>query len=313
VDALGMRDYRFYELDDREFEHLVTQVCMQVLGTGTVCFGPGRDGGRDGKFCGTAQEFPSAAQPHKGKFIIQCKHTKRPGASCKDTEFARIIKDELPNIRSLVKSGELEYYLLFTNRTLPAGKEAQIIKAISRIKGIKEAHLIAAERMSHYLVIKPTIWTSLGFDRYETPFRLNPTDLCDVIHAFSNAAKNGDNSFHSATNFTYVDKEQKNSVNGLTKGYYEFVQQDSLPHFAKIKAFLEDPRNEELRALYHDTADDLKAKIIKNRDRFATFDDVLLFLYDAIVEGNPNVRGRKRLVRIFLHYMYFDCDIGAHA
>ena len=308
-----MRDFRFYELDDREFEHLVTQLCMDVLGTGTVCFGPGRDGGRDGKFCGTAQSFPSTAKPHTGKFIIQSKHTTRPGASCKDTEFTKIIKEELPKIRALVKDGELEYYLLFTNRILPAGKEAQIIKAITNINGVKEAHLIAVERIAHYLILQPTIWSKLGFDRYETPFRLNPKDLFDVVHAFNDIVKNGGNAHNSATNFTYIDKDVKNAVNGLSKPYYEYLQRDSLPHFAKIKAFLEDPRHDELRALYHDTADDLKAKIIVARGRFATFDEVLMYTYDAIVEGNPSVRGKKRLVRIFLHYMYFDCDIGAHA
>lgn len=91
-----MRDYRLYELDDQDFEHLVTQLCMEVLGTGTVSFAPGRDGGRDGRFNGTAQRFPSTTSPHCGKFIIQAKHTQRPGASCKDTEFARIIDAELP-------------------------------------------------------------------------------------------------------------------------------------------------------------------------------------------------------------------------
>jgi hypothetical protein len=308
-----MRNYRLYELDDQEFEHLTTQLCIEVLGTGTVSFAPGRDGGRDGRFTGTAERFPSTASPHSGKFIIQAKHTKRPGASCKDTEFSRIIKEELPRIKELADNGELEYYLLFTNRSLPAGQENKILAAIRKLKGIKDAHLLASETVSHYLTSHPKIWTNLGFDRYDTPFRVNPTDLVDVIHGFHGAITDGNNGFNSATNFTYVDKDTKNVVNGLTKGYYEYVQQDSLPHFAKIKLFLEDARNETLRALYHDTADDLKAKIIATRERFTTFDDILIHTCDIIVEGNPNLRGKKRLVRAFLHYMYFDCDIGAHA
>jgi hypothetical protein len=308
-----MRNYRFYELDDQDFEHLVTQVCMEVLGTGAVCFAPGRDGGRDGRFEGTAQHFPSTNGPHTGKFIIQSKHTRRPGASCKDADFTRIIEDELPRIGELAKNNEVDYYLLFTNRSLPAGKEQQIIKAISKIKGIKQVHLIAGETITQHLVRHPNIWSSLGFDRYEAPFRVNPNDLFDVIHAFHTAVKDGNNTYHSATNFTYLDKDTKNTVNGLTKPYYEYLQQDSLPHFAKIKAFLEDPRNEELRALYHDTADDLKAKIVTARQRFVVFDDILIYACDMIVEGSPTLRGKKRLIRVFLHYMYFDCDIGAHA
>jgi len=308
-----MRDYRLYELDDQDFEQLVTQLCIEVLGTGTVSFAPGRDGGRDGRFHGTAQHFPSTTSPYTGKFIIQAKHTKRPGASCKDTEFGRIIKTELPRIQDLVTNQELDYYLLFTNRSLPAGKDHKILVTIERIRGVKNAHLVASETISHYLVRHPTIWTSLGFDRYQTPFRISPNDLADVIHGFHTTVRDGHGGFHSATNFNYVDKEIKNTVNGLTKPYYEYLQRDSLPHFANVKAFLEDPRNEELRALYHDTADDLKAKIIATRQQFTAFDDILIFTCDMIVEGNPSLRGKKRLVRVFLHYMYFDCDIGAHA
>lgn len=40
-----MRDFRFYELDDREFERLVTQLCVDVLGTGTVKEASWMDGG----------------------------------------------------------------------------------------------------------------------------------------------------------------------------------------------------------------------------------------------------------------------------
>ncbi|MGA3099148.1 MAG: ABC-three component system protein [Bryobacteraceae bacterium] len=308
-----MRDYRLYELGNEDFEHLVTQLCMEVLGTGTVCFAPGRDGGRDGRFAGTAQSFPSTAAPHSGKFIIQAKHTRRPGASCRDGDFAHIIELELARIGALAAHGELDVYLLFTNRSLPAGKERQIIKRIATIKGVKHAHLIALETITQYLTRRPTIWSNLGFDRYETPFRVNPDDLFQVIHAFHDAVAGGHSGFHSATNFTYVDKGVKNTVNGLSKGYFEYLQRDSLPHFASVKAFLEDPRNEQLRNLYHDAADDLKAKITATRARFTTFDDVLIYAHDMIVESNAALAGKKRLVRAFLHYMYFDCDIGAHA
>jgi hypothetical protein len=68
-----------------------------------------------------------------------------------------------------------------------------------------------------------------------------------------------------------------------------------------------------LKMVYHDAADELKAKIITFREQFSTFDEVLTFLHEEIVTDNPDVRGQKRLVRVFLHYMYFDCDIGSHA
>jgi hypothetical protein len=55
-----------------EFEHLVNQLALQVLGSGHSLFGPGSDGGRDGYFEGTAP-YPSAADHWTGKWYIQSK------------------------------------------------------------------------------------------------------------------------------------------------------------------------------------------------------------------------------------------------
>jgi very-short-patch-repair endonuclease len=70
--------FPLHDLTDREFEDLVGQICMEILGMGTIVFTTGRDGGRDGKFAGTANNFPSKNSPGKGKFIIQAKHTENP-------------------------------------------------------------------------------------------------------------------------------------------------------------------------------------------------------------------------------------------
>ena len=58
---------------------------------------------------------------------------------------------------------------------------------------------------------------------------------------------------------------------------------------------------------------ELKQKIITFRSDFESFDEVLTHVFDLIVSENQVLRGKKRLVRTFLHYMYFDCDIGEHA
>ena len=57
------RDYRLYELHDDEFERLVVRICVRWLGEGVTPFAPGKDGGRDGKFHGRANCFPSVAEP----------------------------------------------------------------------------------------------------------------------------------------------------------------------------------------------------------------------------------------------------------
>lgn len=42
---------------------------------GVVSFTPGKDGGKDGKFTGQANKYPSEVKFWNGKFIIQAKHT----------------------------------------------------------------------------------------------------------------------------------------------------------------------------------------------------------------------------------------------
>jgi hypothetical protein len=308
-----MNTYRLYELHDEDFEQLVIQICIKVLGTGVFSFAPGKDGGRDGRFTGTAQAYPSAESPLSGKFVIQAKHTRNGAASCSDKDFTQILKEELTRIKALVKSGDLEHYLLFTNRRLTGVKDAQVRQRLRKVRKLKTGDIFGKETITSHLVSNHKIWRDLGFERDGTPFRVNPTDLVTVIKDFHNAVKGRKNIFKSATNFTHVKKNKKNKINKLSAEYYEYIQSDSLPHFDRIKRFLEDSRNEPLRAMYHDAADDFKAKIITFRGKFSSFDEILTFLYDEILSAGTFQAGQKRLVKIFLHYMYFDCDIGRHA
>ncbi|MCP4657140.1 MAG: restriction endonuclease, partial [bacterium] len=71
-----MRDFLLHTLSSEDFEGLVVQICHRILGTGTFRFSSGPDGGRDGRFEGTASSFPSPAEPWSGGFVIQAKHTE---------------------------------------------------------------------------------------------------------------------------------------------------------------------------------------------------------------------------------------------
>ncbi|MCR6638988.1 MAG: restriction endonuclease [Sporocytophaga sp.] len=82
-------DYRLELLDDSTFENLVNRLCQEILGLGVISFSKGKDGGRDGKFTGIANKFPSEASPWCGKFIIQAKHTENPVSSCSDSDFKK--------------------------------------------------------------------------------------------------------------------------------------------------------------------------------------------------------------------------------
>ncbi|MGA6116185.1 ABC-three component system protein [Agrobacterium radiobacter] len=103
----------------------------------------------------------------------------------------------------------------------------------------------------------------------------------------------------------------KNKLNGVSDEYYsQVIVAQSMPHFDRVAQFLQNPRNDEFAALYHDAADELKQKIIAKRAQFGAFDDIFLFMYEQIQQKRDVLKGKRRLISILLHYMYFNCDIG---
>ena len=140
------RTFPLHDLGDEEFETLVAAICDKILGTGTIVFAPGRDGGRDATFSGIAQNYPSTSSPLKGQFVIQAKHTRNPAASCSDIEFDTALVGEHPKIKKLYEDGELDHYLLFTNRKKPATKSIAKEKAIKKL-GVKTAQILGLEQI----------------------------------------------------------------------------------------------------------------------------------------------------------------------
>lgn len=284
---------------------------MAILGTGTIVFAKGKDGGRDGSFYGKAQAFPSTASPLEGKFIVQAKHTSNPIASCSDKEFAKLLDGEHSKIVALIEAGELEHYLVFTNRKKPAGAGIVKEKALKKLN-LKTVHIFGIEQIREWLIASPAVWTNLGFDRFESRLEINAVELSEVVRGFYAAIKSPADGGSSAVDFDYVTKTKKNKVNRLSTAYDQIIRADSLKFFKAIQDFLSNPRNEEFRDLYHDTADEIRAKLTLGAHQFDRFDEALTYIYDRVVESGAGLRGRKRFVRVFLHYMYWTCDIGQH-
>jgi hypothetical protein len=305
------RTFPIHDLSNDEFEALVIAICLHLLGIGTLVFAAGRDGGRDGTFTGAAAKFPSPTAPLAGKFIIQAKHTQNPAASCADAEFARILMSERPKIIALIQGGELEHYLVFTNRKKPAGDATKKEEALREL-GLVSAHLLGLEQLRHWLTIHPDIWSKLGFDRFETSLRIQTDDLTTVVTAF-HAALNERHLDGRGEDFTYVPKPQKNKINKLSDAYWEEIRTRSLPYFKTIEDFLSNPRNIDFKDMYEDTADEIRRKLITATPPFESFDEALTCIIDLVTTNNPELKQRRRFATVFLHYMYYTCDIGQHA
>ena len=111
-----------------------------------INFSEGKDRDRDAKFTGMANKFPSKSKPWEGKFVIQAKHTTKPYASCSDSDFKRILRDEVMfKLIPLKNNKKVDYYLLFTNRRLSGLQDAKIENFIDEKVGV-ENRILGDER-----------------------------------------------------------------------------------------------------------------------------------------------------------------------
>ncbi|MBR5983983.1 MAG: hypothetical protein IK025_09755 [Bacteroidales bacterium] len=302
--------YPLYDQNENDFENLVTLICKKILGEGVIPFAKGRDGGKDGRFSGTANCFPSKNSPWKGNIIIQAKHTDKIQASCSDYDFkTKIVGDEIEKIKKLKSNGEIDYYLLFTNRKLPGDADSKIVNRIKEETGV-ENNIIAEEKIQQYLVQFPDVAKMAGLDKLLMPLEFDDSDIHDVVLSIKEALET-DYLSNSIVDFSKIDLPEKNRLNNLSEEYFGNVISRDFSLFRNIQDFLSEPINAEIRDWYDDAVAELNSKITIYRDRFGGFENVIDYIYNYVLHHNSNdLKGKKRLVRVLLHYMYCNCDIG---
>lgn len=302
--------YPLCNLNEDDFEKLVALICEKILGIGTIVFAKGKDGGKDAKFIGKANNFPSEAAPWEGKFIIQAKHTSNPIASCSDNTFKVILNDELPKIKKLKSENKIDYYLLFTNRKLSGIQDGKIEDIIAAETGVDNL-IFGEERIQLWLQEYTKIVKTLRLNKLLMPLEFYEKDLQEIVVAFSEAKISKEELKIRQNDLRRIPAAKKNDLNNLGKEYFDNVLKSSYSDFEKIKSFLEDPKNDEYKTKYVNTISDLQAKIILHRNEFYAFEDIFEYLCDYILDTSKSkLLSNRRLIRVFLHYMYFYCDIG---
>nr|WP_295875922.1 ABC-three component system protein [uncultured Chitinophaga sp.] len=311
-----MISFPFENLNETEFENLVIRICKSILGIGCKTFSIGKDGGKDSYFEGEAQCYPSTTLRWQGKFIIQAKHVNSPEASCSDNEFSvnksSVLSKEIGRLQAIKEDFPFDCYIIFTNRKLTGGAHPIIINKLKSELEIEKAEIIGKEQMSTYLNDYPEIATQLGSYKFMAPLRFYEKDIKEVILTFDKHSKNFDKmSDGYLKSFDMIDKEQKNRLNNLSRDYFDFIISHSLQYFEEIGNFLKEPKNDQYLKMYRNTVGDLQERIILERNRFNEFEHIIKHLTDHIVGNNEeNLRDLRGLVRVFTHFMYFNCDIG---
>jgi len=311
--------YAYEDLSDGQFEKLIVYLCQRLLGISVQGFAEGPDGGRDAKFVGTAELHPSKVAPWVGITIIQAKHTNGYNRHFSETDFysatakKTILGAEIPRIKNLRKSKQLDHYMLFANRRLGGNADADITAYLATQCGLEEAsiYLCDVEQLELWLKQFPDVAKLAELDPLDSPLIVSPDDLAVVVQAI---ARN-ESDVAAALDAPPSDRttyEQKNLLNNMTPEYAKALRRRYLKETVQIGKFLSAPENMDILKYYEAVVEEFQLKIIAKRKEHQSFDAVMEYLLDLLFERDPVLRQthHKRLTRAVLFYMYWNCDIG---
>lgn len=311
--------YAYEDLGDDQFERLVVILCQQLFGLGVQGFAKGPDGGRDARFSGIAAQIPSPNGPWVGNTIIQAKHCHGYYRSFSDTDFfnpgsqSSVISKEIPRIQNLRNDGELDHYILFSNRRLAANTERDIRKHISETCNIPEnsIFLCDVEQLELWLKQFPLVAKLADIDPVDSPLIVSPDGLAEIVQAIAQY-RNDISNLMEHPPVPRTSHAIKNTLNNMTEEYAKESRKRFLKETMEIDKFLAAPENDDLRQMYQSIADEFHIKIISKRKNHQTFDEIIEYIFELLLSRDPVLRQRshKKLTRVILFYMYWNCDIG---
>jgi hypothetical protein len=309
--------YAYEDLSPEQFESLIVFLCQNLLGIGVQGFSKGPDGGRDAKFVGTAEVFPSKSAPWNGTVIIQAKHTNGYNKKFSESDFFSeagantVIGKEIPRIKKLKDNKHLDHYMMFANRGLAGNAESEIRTHISKQCNlpIESIYLCGVEQLEHFFKRFPEVPKLAQLDPIDSPLIVSPDELAEIVQAFARN-KNAIQAVLDDPPTPRVSYEEKNVLNNMSAEYAKSQRTRYLKETAQIRTFLAAPENLELLRQYETVTDEFQFNIIAKRKNYQSFDEVMNYLIALLFNRDPILCQYKRLTRTMLFYMYWNCDIG---
>lgn len=310
--------YQYQDMNDEEFENLAVEICKEILGLGTQGFSTGKDGGRDGKFVGTANLYPSQSEPWTGTTIIQAKHTSGINKHFLNSDFfseeseSSTLHEEVNKINTLINAEELDNYMLFSNRKLTGGTEPKIKKFISEKTGlnIQKIAVFGINDLDGFLSRYKHIVDMVNLTPLTKFPKILPDELASIIPLFANVFDES----NRHKDFTPVERttfKEKNELNNMSDEFSKSLKRNYMSYVFQVENFLNDPQNFELLNLYQNAIEEFQQTFIIPRQRELTyFDDVFNELVKLLISRDHILAKQKRLTRILVFYMYYNCDIG---
>jgi len=303
----------YHDYYDTQFENLVVELCGDLLGSGMQGFAPGPDGGKDGRFVGTAVDYPSSAAPWSGTIIVQAKHTSALNAKVSDSDFSgeaktSVLSVEIPRIKAMVDSKKIDHYMLFTNRKLGGVAQDTLLDRLESETGLKKERIaiLGKEFLDSKLKRYVDAVRRAGIHATNAPLALSPDALANVILVLKTFVKG---EITVPLDLKREPFDVKNVRHRLSQEYVAEIL-SRLTDFNEIDEFLQHPLNDELKETYLEAVDEFNDWLLANRDQYPLFDDLLRWLVNMLYERDADLSKNRRLTRTFVYYMYWSCDVG---
>jgi len=307
----------YSNLSDTQFEELVIEFCVELLGAGVQGFVTGQDGGRDARFCGKALLIPSQADPWNGKVVIQAKHTEMLNKKFSEGDFMgqeSVLSKEYPRIKRLIEDDELEYYILAANRRLTGVTDAEIRKAIERETGLHRDRVLLFDtsQLDRFCKRYEDAVDRADLNPARGPADIDPEDLAEVIMKLAEYSDQLDELMEGdePPPEKRESPAEKNLKTGMRDDYFNRQIRPKMVDFKSIDRFFGLPENQPLVKLYEDTADELEAKLDAWSDPNVQYERLLEALMSRLFARDIDLRKNRRLTKTVVYYMYCNCDIA---
>lgn len=305
-------------INDADFEVFAVTCCSKILGSGVTGFSKGPDGGRDGTFSGTANSFPSSANPWKTEgskiVVIQAKHTQKLNSTTGLKEFRSIIEGELPKLRKMVEEEKIGFYLLITNRKETGESHSNLINLIHQETGLSHENIeiLGREYLDRLINIYPEIIKEAGLEHLIDVYAelLTTSHIADVIRKCKSLITSNYQNQENDSLLKRCDLATKNKKNNASPEFADRMMDYFDSYIKQIDGVLRNPENNSLKEDYKELVIDTKAKLesLYSNDYINTRLERLISLF---VEGEKTpTKDFERRVRVLVYYMYWNCDIG---
>lgn len=154
------------------------------------------------------------------------------------------------------------------------------------------------------------------YNSNEIPIIIDPNEMEKLINIFYEEIGELDRIIeeYSETEVKRTAILRKNSINGMSEEYYKSAIRKQAVYFKQIDRFINNPSNKKIRKRYEYIAQDIHEQLIAFKNRFSNFDEAFKYLMSKFVQTVAERYSieieEKILVKIFIAYMYYYCDVG---